>query len=450
MNLDLQAKLTQAIEAAGIPGASVAVWHGEEESLAAAGVLNRATGVEATPDSVFQAGSITKVLTATLLLQLREQGRLDLGDTLGKHLPRMAGTPLEQIPLLCLLSHRGGIPCDIEDDTGNGADCISRFVDLLARREVLYPPGLLAAYSNAGYVLLGAVCEQVTGRSWDDLLRDNILIPAGMSHSFTQPIEIPRFRAAMGHYCDAATRQATLVPNVGLPRSGGPGGMTLWASAPDLIRVARALIDGTPELLSRPAFAEMLTPQPEAIKLPYSPTYGYAWALGEIDGLKVASHAGATIGQNSLLWTVPEKRFAVALLTNSGNGIALLGGLLQDIVTACLGVSLPRAQLPSVSPTPILASALDPQRYVGDYGGGTALFHVRANGNELSVDYERLARPDSPQTSGRVLLTPVDGQVFLSRPADAPGPSLPLQFVTLPGAARPNVLYALGRAYRRL
>ena len=108
MEIELQAKLADAIRSAGMPGASVCVWFGEAEWSAAAGVLNVQTGVEATTDSVFQIGSITKALTATLILQFRDKGLLDLNDPLGKYLPRLQGTSLENIPILCLLGHSGG------------------------------------------------------------------------------------------------------------------------------------------------------------------------------------------------------------------------------------------------------------------------------------------------------------------------------------------------------
>lgn len=461
--LDLQAALAQAIRAAGIPGAALAVWSGDDLTAVAAGVLDVTSGVATAPDSLFQVGSITKTLTATLVLQLRDQGLLSLDDPLAKHLPDLADGPIADVRIRSLLSHAGGIAADIVEDTGDGDDCVARFAAILGRRQPLFAPDLLASYSNPGYVLLGAVCERVAGKCWDALLRDNILVPGQLRHTATRPDELSKLNSscAVGHYCDPASGRAAPIPGErrllccgSHLRSCGPGGYTLHSTAADMVRFARALVTGAPALLAPQSFAEMLVPNTTSLTLPDSPIYGLAWALGQIGGVRVASHGGATTGNNSLLWMAPDKHFAFALLTNTGNGIALLNGLLKDIIASVPGIDLSAPQPPhppSQPPEAVPAPAIDPTRYAGDYGGGAALFHVRADGDGLVIDYEHMERPDSPQRSGRALLTPLDESRFLSRAADAPGPATPIRFVWLDQRhARADALFFMGRAYRRL
>lgn len=437
--------LASAVSDAAIPAASVAVWSGDSTDAAATGLLNVRTGVEATPESVFQVGSITKVLTATLILQLRDQRLLDLDDTVSRHLPAVSGTSLGAIRIRSLLAHLGGLAADDWTDTGEGEDCIARYVELLSRKPVLFAPDVCPSYSNPGFAVLGAVSERVAGRRWDDLLLHNILRPAGMDHSFTRPIELAKYRAAIGHYTDPATGSHSPVPVVALPASTGPGGATLWSTATDLVRFARALATGSPPLLAPDSVAEMLTPR---ARFPAGDgAFGYAWALTRDGDLTFASHGGATIGQNSLLMLVPERRFAVALLTNTGNGVSRLTGFTRQLVADHVGHP-PPGPVGAVSQPPPVP---EPGRYVGEYLAGEVRFHIRATDDGLAIGYENLLRPDIPERSGQGVLVPTARDEFLSGPANGGGPGLPVRFLTLAaGSLRPDVLYVMGRAYRRL
>ena len=118
-----------------IPGAVLGVWTDGAETVAVHGVLSAATRVAATPDSLFQIGSISKVWTATMIMQLTEEGRLSLDTTVAQLLP---GVPLDATGRQRrdhgrhLLTHTSGIDGDIFADTGRGDDCLERYVDGLA------------------------------------------------------------------------------------------------------------------------------------------------------------------------------------------------------------------------------------------------------------------------------------------------------------------------------
>ena len=119
-----------------MPGAALGIWADGQEILAAHGVLNCATRVAVTTDSVFQVGSITKVWTATMIMQLIDEGLLSLDTTVAEALPgvRLGAADLgDQVTVAHLLTHTSGIDGDIFTDTGRGDDCVERYVGLLDR-----------------------------------------------------------------------------------------------------------------------------------------------------------------------------------------------------------------------------------------------------------------------------------------------------------------------------
>src|SRR6185369_11406532 len=141
-----------------VPGAAVAVLAGGDVVDFAAGVLSTATGVEATVDSVFQVGSITKVWTTTLVMQLVDEGRLDLDAPVRTYLPDFAladDAAAAVITVRQLLCHMSGFEGDIFTDTGRGDDCVEKYVATLGTTSQLFPPGEMFSYNNAGFCVLG-------------------------------------------------------------------------------------------------------------------------------------------------------------------------------------------------------------------------------------------------------------------------------------------------------
>jgi len=141
-----QARLDALAREYEVPGASLAVWHNGVLATAATGVINLTTGVETTVDAVFQIGSITKLLTGTLTLQLVEEDRVGLDDPLKRHLPDFALLSREaaqSITLRHLLSHTSGIDGDFFESTGTGEDKLSRYVDACRLLPLLHGPGEL-------------------------------------------------------------------------------------------------------------------------------------------------------------------------------------------------------------------------------------------------------------------------------------------------------------------
>ena len=147
------ARLGELAAQEGVAGATLGIWADGRETLAAHGVLNAATGVATTPDSLFQIGSITKVWTATMIMQLADEGRLSLDTTVSQVLPGVRlGQPdaSAEVTIRHLLTHTSGIDGDIFTDTGRGGDCVERYVGELAQAARVFPPGVAYSTPTAG------------------------------------------------------------------------------------------------------------------------------------------------------------------------------------------------------------------------------------------------------------------------------------------------------------
>ncbi|MEV7098736.1 serine hydrolase [Amycolatopsis sp. NPDC051045] len=347
-----------------VPGASLGILRGADQVLAGHGVLNTATGVEVTDDSVFQIGSITKVWTATVVLQLVDEGRVDLDAPVADVLPelRLADPDVtKQVTLRHLLTHTSGIDGDVFTDTGRGDDCVEKFVGLLDQVAQTHPLGATLSYCNSGFVLAGRVIEKLTGRTWDAALRERLFTPLGLTRTGTLPEEALLHRAAMGHVA-AGDGEPQPAPAWGLPRSAGPAGL-ITAPAADVLAFARMHLAGGLDVLSEASATAMTEWQAD---LPDKHTLGDSWGLGWIrfdwDGHRVLGHDGNTIGQSAFLRLLPEQGLAVTLLTNGGNTRDLYEELYREIFAELAGVALPHPIEPAAAPP-----SVGFEEYVGVY-----------------------------------------------------------------------------------
>ena len=253
----------------GVPAASVAVLRGEEVDAAASGILNLDTGVEATADSLFQIGSITKVWTATLAMQLVDEGRIELDAPVRRYLPgfRVADALVsEAVTIRHLLTHTSGIDGDHFADTGRGDDVLERYVETCAELPQVHPLGATMSYCNTGFTVLGRVLEAVTDTVWDDLLRTRLVEPLGFTHTVTLPEDVLRFRAAIGHI-QPQGHELRPAPAWGLPRTAGPAG-AICSTGRELVAFAElhlqdGLGPGGARLLSEESARAMREPQVE-------------------------------------------------------------------------------------------------------------------------------------------------------------------------------------------
>lgn len=363
-------RLSELASAHKVPGASLGILRlGEDPVYASHGVLSKATGVEVTDDSVFQIGSITKVWTATVVMQLVEEGKLDLDAPVIEVLPELSlGDPdvAKQVTMWHLLTHTSGIDGDIFTDTGRGDECLERYVEQLAEVQQNHPLGVTFSYCNSGFNLAGRVIEKITGKTWDEAMRERLFNPLGLAHTVTLPEEALLFRAAVGHVAED-DEDPSPAPMWGLPRSAGPAGL-ITASAADVLEFARLHLsggvaaDGT-RVLGEDTAAAMVAHQTD-VPDPY--TLGDSWGLGWIrfgwDGQRLIGHDGNTIGQSAFLRILPEQGIAVTLLTNGGNARDLYEDLYREIFSDLAGIEMPEPVVPSARPVEV-----DSSRFTGTY-----------------------------------------------------------------------------------
>ncbi|MFC4893718.1 serine hydrolase domain-containing protein [Streptosporangium amethystogenes subsp. fukuiense] len=328
------ARLAELITEYEVPGASLAFLHEGEVHEFAAGVLNVETGVETTTDSLFQIGSVTKVWTATQIMLLVERGELTLDTPVAEVLPefRVADPEVTKaVTVRHLLSHTSGIDGDLFLDTGRGDDCIERYVEACAGLAQNHPLGVTQSYCNSGFIVAGRIVERLTGKGWDTALREQIVEPLGLTHTWTLPEDVLRFRGAMGHLDGAPA------PAWGLMRSCGPAGL-ICARPADVVAFARAHL-GT-GLLADPR--AMWEPQ---VDIPNPHTLGKQWGLGwildEWQGRRIISHGGNTIGQAAMLWVVPDTETVVCVLANGGHTAAFQHALATELFDELIGLAVP-------------------------------------------------------------------------------------------------------------
>ena len=372
---DLASLLETAAVASGVPGAVLGVWADGQETVHATGVLSTRTGVEVTPDSVFQIGSITKTWTASMVAQLVDEGRLSYDDTVADVLPGVrvgVDDVAGRVTVRHLLTHTSGIDGDVFTDTGRGDDCVERYVSLLAAAEPITEPGAVYNYCNSGFVLLGRMIEVLDGRTWDASLRARLVEPLGLTDVCLLPEEAILRRAAVGHHEHPDTGRP--FDEWMLPRSLGPAGL-ITTTAHDLLGYARMHLDaGSP-------LTQLREPQVAVPNATGFSHIGLGWRLGEWDGVQVMSHDGGTLGQTAMLRVVPERGFACCLLTNSAEGGSLEERVLPEVFASYAGLTVPDGPRPDPD-----AQVGDPGRLVGRYERRAAHYVVTADDGGLSIE----------------------------------------------------------------
>ena len=443
-----------------VVGAALGIWHDGVQITAAHGVLSSATQVDITPDTLFQIGSITKVWTTSMIMQLVDEGRLSLDSTIAELLPGVQICRPDrayQVGVRDLLAHRSGIDGDIFADTGRNDDCVERYVHLLADATTTFPVGAAYSYCNSGFVLLGRIIEALDGRTWEKALHERLIRPLSLTNTVTLAEQAILHRTAIGHRERPHTQEPVSI--WGLPRGIGPAGL-ICADVGDVLAFARLHLDRG----LAPDGRRLLTAESvEAMQTPHMPipavdapddAVGLGWHLTSWGRRRIVGHDGGTIGQRAYLRLDPEAGLAVCLLTNSSVSPGLYERLFGEIFEEYVGV-----RPPVLVPPEDVDIELDLERHTGRYERTSARFDVSLRAGELHA----LAQPtgdaalfdEEPQD---LVLRPVDpqGTTFLTR-AHEDDPWSPIAFSAFPdgspylfsgGRVTPKVkVSAVDRAY---
>lgn len=367
----LVAQINTCMERTGVPGVAVGLLQQKAgEPIAetiGVGYTNRDHPLPVLPDTLFQIGSITKTMTATLAMRLVEQGKLDLDTPLRHYLPALRfqdSHATAHATLRHLFTHTGGWVGDYFEDTGRGEDALARYVTNMADLPQVTPLGALWSYNNAGFSLAGRVIEAVTGQPFETVAQELLFAPLGMTMSFFFPEDIMTHRFAVGHTVTATetTTETTIATPWALRRSAHPaGGVT--ATVRDMLRYARFHLQGgrteSGEQLMQPGtIAAMQTQQAAAGSM--ADGVGISWLLNTLDGVPLISHGGATNGQIAQLVLAPSHGFALVILSNANRGREITRDLTNWALAHYLGLHQPTLQHQTLS-----ADALKP--YTGYY-----------------------------------------------------------------------------------
>ncbi|MEV6244045.1 serine hydrolase domain-containing protein [Lentzea sp. NPDC051838] len=361
-------RLPELLEEHGVVGAQVAVLHDGRIVDAAAGLRRNDSNEPVTTDSLFQIGSITKIWTATLVMQLVHEGLLDLDRPVRDVLPefRPDVTPRH------LLTHTAGFEGDkfAEVDSGD-PDTIETYVAQLSEAVQISPPGELNSYCNAGYVVLGRIVEVLRGKPFHAALREHLVDPLGLTHVATHLAEYPGHQVASGHLRGKPVDEP-------FREWDAPAGRVLAMNARDLLTFVRMHLETT-------AFAAMREPQIALPDFGFGGHQGLGWMLLHYDnGVEGIGHTGLTMGYQAILRAIPQAGVAVVVLTNGGRAVPLVQEIYDHLLGELCGVRLPAFPTPPVTPLPV-----DVDEVVGTYRSGHVNLHVTPGApGRVRVRYE--------------------------------------------------------------
>lgn len=305
-----------------VPGVAIGLQIGDEQHVICLGVTSIENPLPVTDTTIFQIGSTGKTFTSTVLMCLVEQGKLDLDDKVRKYLPEFKVKDEEasaNATIRSLLNHTAGWIGDHFVHTGHGEDSGAKYIASMANLEQVSPLGFAVSYNNASFMAAGRLIEVITGKMYENVVREMVLEPLEMTNSFYSMMDVMVHRFTVGH---AQVKDKTVVATPwGFDRCVAPAG-GLCSDVRDQFKYARFHMgDGTNgkgvRLLS-----------PESLKVMQTPTHpggvfgqvALNWFVKDIDGVRIIFHGGTTNGQKSEFWMVPAQKFSLTSTTNSSQG----------------------------------------------------------------------------------------------------------------------------------
>jgi CubicO group peptidase (beta-lactamase class C family) len=352
-------------------------------SLALAVVRDRAVlhfaaaGEQPRPDpkTQYRLGSITKTLTATMVMQMRDEGFFALDDLLYRHLP---GTPVGGVTLRQLLGHVSGLQREPDGawwERAAGGDADALLAEL-AFDKLAGPPFKTYHYSNLGYGLLGAVLQRVTGEAWSDLVGKRVLDPLGMKRTTYAPVE-PYARGYVVHALDGSLHEEPRLDAGAMAPAG-----QLWSTVTDMAKWAAFLADPAPAVLSRETVDEMCTPVAISDLESWTGGHGLGPELYRVGERVFVGHGGSMPGYVAHLSVHRRSRTGVIAFANA---YGLTGTTIREVGLAALTTVLD-AEPPAPEPwRPAPAPTGEAAELCGRWWWMGREYDVRTDGADLVV-----------------------------------------------------------------
>ncbi|NII28152.1 serine hydrolase [Pseudoflavitalea sp. X16] len=302
-------------------------------------------------NTIYQLGSVTKQFTATIILQLQEQKKLSVQDKLSKYFPGLPGA--DTITIEHLLTHTSGIFNYTNDGKFMSSEAVKpatseKIIALFKDKPLDFEPGTKWNYSNSGYMLLGYIIEKVAGKPYEQVVRERIFNPLGMTHSGFDFAHLADLNKATGYtmYTEKAKITAGIVDSSVSYAAGA-----IYSTVNDLWQWHKGLMKNT---VLKPASLEKAY-------TPFKNNYGYGWFIDTVSGKRVVQHGGGIFGFNTNLARIPSDDACVVLLCNMNTST------LDNINKAILSIlnnrpyELPKERKVITVDTAVL------QQYVGEY-----------------------------------------------------------------------------------
>jgi serine beta-lactamase-like protein LACTB len=354
-----------------VPGFSVAwIVDGQTVHAAGYGLADRRTGAPATADTLYRAGSISKLFNALAAMQLVEQGKLDLDAPIEQALPEFRivvpfadAKPITARQLLC---HRSGMirESPVGGYLDNRQPTVQATIASVADCVLVNPPDTKTRYSNVGPTIVGRAVEVHTGQEYAEYQQQHILNPLGMTGSAWRMNDTLRPRLAKGEMrvaCGNGTYSYEPAPEFELGTL--PAG-NLYTSASDLARFASFVMGGPKDSAPSPVVKPETLASMHHVQLTNENTgFGLGFFAGRYRGHKTAQHSGAVYGFTTAIVVMPEERIGVVVLSNGDIAMAPVKRLTDASLDLLLEAV--RGEMPPAKPQPIDI----PAESLGDFTG---------------------------------------------------------------------------------
>jgi CubicO group peptidase (beta-lactamase class C family) len=374
------------------------------------GYADEENSVPATPETIYRVGSISKLFTATAIMQLVEQGRIDIDKPVHTYLPefsiRTRFPNSDPITLRSLMTHHSGLPANFykgmwSKTPGPFTAVVNRIKDEYAA----YPPNFIFSYSNVGATLLGNVVEKTVGGDFASSMDDSLLRPMGMAHSsFSSRLNM-KPGSAKGYGNGKETEEPAL-------RDIPAGGLN--STVLDLSRFMQMVFargwSGGRQILKRETLTEMLRPQNTGVPLDLNFRVGLGWMLSSLGPMNiqnagpVAHHGGTMLYYHSQLVILPEHKLGVVVLANSSTARSVVDKAAAETLALALeaksGIKQPDRTKPAAADGELPPEEL--QAYEGWYALITGATKITKKSNYLRTEVMKRTVRLVPRVDGRL------------------------------------------------
>ena len=428
-------------------GLAAGVVRNGERKVSVAGFANQPAGYAMRENNIFLIGSISKIYTATLVMRLMEQGVLHLDTPVVNYVPdfKLSSDDVrDAITIRMLLSHSSGFDGDRFTAYGHGDDAYQRAIDEFHTLTQWFQPGSFYSYNNAGFYLVGHIIQKLTGKSFEQVMTDEIFAPLRLEETILDPSKAINRPIAAGHRVDRING-VSLHPFGHLPRHSNPAG-GIVQSIGDLLTFAQMHMNlgemNGKAIISRESAELMQQPQVEADT--YDRHYGIGWSIFDRPSGKSIGHGGAWGGHRANLVIYPYHKFAHASLGNS-NLSGYAASTLEDwVLEHELNITKPKPN--AIELTPIELDA-----YTGIYLRHDGRYEVSRIDNGLhlqvtDIDEDTGHEEDTPRLFD---LEPLEAGRFRVTSPESEGATVDIKPVPDATGASHDLLRIWGRVAAR-